>query len=650
MEHAREYSIPKAELDQVALEGYFDGTEVRAAISKNVEAALGAEMVQEGKGIFGVENFASKFTFDGSIQTKHDPKNAGPYGQFFGNGRQRRYAQKGDTYLLRGANYLVSIDPALDLNDKMNILEADFTAALDAVSLDGTGISADHFIEQSAVLDYAKNATVMLFNALVQEEKLGKFNLDNDAYQRMRVTAGQLARHTTHAYYAQLIGAEKHYADAITRTIERLEEFRSIGPYIEDGYLNGIHSMGNLSRPEAGHPLVIAASAFTNVRNIDPKPDTIIGLPSGGTEIAFAQQLAYDVLLQHPTHVVLVPLSLHSIKRAFGTDRMDMIGFRDFLERRGDFLRDKNLLIVEDNSSTGRTIQRLHDILGEIFESSSVQVAVAEADLVRSQIDRSASHRTNVASEKTYAHSVGVLPVSRKIKPKVDLKKIAERQRLVSAYRKDLEQAQTPAEQIMYRSFVHICERPTQEVLKSLDDTNAIQKFRHTFLSNFHPVPVQYGGKEYPTVEHAYQAQKFTSRAERDLPPIVLEEINDTLRARGHTVSVAHSDVFTDPGLSPGNVKVVADILRKHGYADEDWNQRRIVLMAELLLEKFKHPELAEMLLKTGDKYLVEGNTWNDVSWGVSGGRGRNLLGVMLMEIRDSLRRSRTSLAASTES
>ncbi len=60
--------------------------------------------------------------------------------------------------------------------------------------------------------------------------------------------------------------------------------------------------------------------------------------------------------------------------------------------------------------------------------------------------------------------------------------------------------------------------------------------------------------------------------------------------------------------------------------------------MAELLLQKFENPDLAEQLLVTDEKYLVEGNTWNDTLWGVCNGRGRNLLGIMLMEIRERLR------------
>ena len=57
--------------------------------------------------------------------------------------------------------------------------------------------------------------------------------------------------------------------------------------------------------------------------------------------------------------------------------------------------------------------------------------------------------------------------------------------------------------------------------------------------------------------------------------------------------------------------------------------------MIELLLQKFGSQEMLTKLQETGDKELVEGNNWGDTLWGVSEGKGRNILGVILMEIRN---------------
>jgi hypothetical protein len=63
--------------------------------------------------------------------------------------------------------------------------------------------------------------------------------------------------------------------------------------------------------------------------------------------------------------------------------------------------------------------------------------------------------------------------------------------------------------------------------------------------------------------------------------------------------------------------------------------------MYRLLEIKFRqHPELAEQLLATGERELVEGNTWRDRIWGVDlkTGTGENRLGKTLMVVRAELR------------
>lgn len=637
----KDYSIPKSELDPEVFDKLLEGFEIRASIAQNVKAAIGAEAIQQKQGIFALEDFTKHFTFDGSLKSKRDPIQSAHYGEFFS--REGRLSKKGNDYIFRGANYLVSIDPTLEVRQKLDLLASDFVDAVDALSLDGASFSQENYVEQSAVLDYLKNAAVTIFNALIQEEKIGKFHLDDKEYQQIRLFAIQLARYATQAYYAHLMGREDDYTLAMTMLIEQYEKMQLVIEYIEREYREGVFSSRHFTRPEAGHPLVIAASAFTAVKNVDPLPDTVIGLPSGGTELAFAQQYAYGALRQHYPEFVLIPLSLHSIKDAFGDDKkVDKGGFKDFLRSREKLLQGKKILIVEDNSSTGRTIQELHDMLIELFATQTVNVSVAEADLIRSSINSEAKHRTHVATGRVYTHSVGILPISKKIHPKVDLKEIAETRRLASEYRRKLEKATTPAEQLMFRAFIRMCERPTEDILETLDNTNSIRSFRETFLSNFYAVSVTYAGQQYPSVEYAYQAQKFTPKTLRSISRQCLAELNEIMRTKGRLANLEDaSSIFKDHTLFSGVVKVIADTLRKYGYVRDSWDDDKMLLMADLLLQKYKNPELADRLLGTGEKYLVEGNTWNDTLWGVSNGRGRNLLGLMLMEIRKSLQENR---------
>ena len=66
-----------------------------------------------------------------------------------------------------------------------------------------------------------------------------------------------------------------------------------------------------------------------------------------------------------------------------------------------------------------------------------------------------------------------------------------------------------------------------------------------------------------------------------------------------------------------------------------DWYKVREHSMLEVLQAKFQqHPELTELLLATGDAYLVE-NTSRDAFWADGGdGKGKNRLGNLLMQVR----------------
>lgn len=136
-----------------------------------------------------------------------------------------------------------------------------------------------------------------------------------------------------------------------------------------------------------------------------------------------------------------------------------------------------------------------------------------------------------------------------------------------------------------------------------------IEKFSDAWkvLSNFYACPVMYEGKEYPTVEHAYQAAKTTD-----------EEIREYIRT------------LSAPGLAKKAGKMVD--LR------EDWEEVKIQVMEDLCRQKFtQDPFCRSKLLHTEDAELIEGNTWGDTFWGVCKGKGKNHLGKILMKIRQEI-------------
>ena len=65
------------------------------------------------------------------------------------------------------------------------------------------------------------------------------------------------------------------------------------------------------------------------------------------------------------------------------------------------------------------------------------------------------------------------------------------------------------------------------------------------------------------------------------------------------------------------------------------------------LSKKFADEHLADLLLETGDEYLEEGTTWHDNEWGncscpkCKNIEGKNILGQLLMKVRDDVKNRR---------
>lgn len=132
----------------------------------------------------------------------------------------------------------------------------------------------------------------------------------------------------------------------------------------------------------------------------------------------------------------------------------------------------------------------------------------------------------------------------------------------------------------------------------------------YRWLSNFEPSPIQkYSVQDrriiiYPTVEHAFQCYKTEDTIERDW--VLSSKTPAIARKRGQKVTL-----------------------------NENWDRIRYTVMYTLVTEKFKQNlELKDRLVATEDIYLIEGNTWGDTHWGVCNGRGKNMLGHILMNVR----------------
>jgi ribA/ribD-fused uncharacterized protein len=129
-------------------------------------------------------------------------------------------------------------------------------------------------------------------------------------------------------------------------------------------------------------------------------------------------------------------------------------------------------------------------------------------------------------------------------------------------------------------------------------------------FSNFAGYPIELGGKRWPTSEHYFQAIKFLDQ--------------------GHQEAIRK---VSSPMIAARMGRDRKKPLRR------DWESCKVAVMREAVLAKFtQHPDLRQLLLSTGDAKLVE-HTARDAYWGDGGdGSGKNMLGRILMEVREQLR------------
>lgn len=132
-------------------------------------------------------------------------------------------------------------------------------------------------------------------------------------------------------------------------------------------------------------------------------------------------------------------------------------------------------------------------------------------------------------------------------------------------------------------------------------------------FSNLYRREIEFEGEIFATSEHAYQAGKPRKKAVRDW---LMSAPSPSLLAMA-----AHGLYYWD--VAPG------------------WSTSKFDRMRAVLRAKFEqHEDLKALLLSTGTARLVESATVdNEVNrlWGEVNGVGRNMLGQLLMELRDEL-------------
>jgi ribA/ribD-fused uncharacterized protein len=129
-------------------------------------------------------------------------------------------------------------------------------------------------------------------------------------------------------------------------------------------------------------------------------------------------------------------------------------------------------------------------------------------------------------------------------------------------------------------------------------------------FANFSRHAIELDGFHWPTTEHYFQAQKFVGT-----------EYYDKVRL----------------AETP---RVAADLGRNRSFPlRKDWEQVKDDVMRKAVLKKVEtYKDIMLMLLNTGDEEIIEDSPV-DYYWGCgSEGTGKNMLGKILMEIREKMK------------
>ncbi len=132
-------------------------------------------------------------------------------------------------------------------------------------------------------------------------------------------------------------------------------------------------------------------------------------------------------------------------------------------------------------------------------------------------------------------------------------------------------------------------------------------------FSNFAPYAIKLKNKIWATTEHYFQAQKFEKQTYQDKirnaeSPMMAAQLGRSRKER---------------------------ILK-------NWDNIKLNVMYDAVKAKFtQYPELTQLLLDTKEAKIIE-HTENDDYWGDGGdGKGKNMLGKILMKIREELQQEK---------
>ena len=143
--------------------------------------------------------------------------------------------------------------------------------------------------------------------------------------------------------------------------------------------------------------------------------------------------------------------------------------------------------------------------------------------------------------------------------------------------------------------------------MEQIVETNSITAFTggYDFLSNSFPCSVEIDGLKFNSAEAAFWAQR-------------VKDVNARRKCAR---------------LNPNKAREKA----MNAVPIDDWDELKEDIMKKILKIKFSNPDLKKKLKDTKKLKLLNNTTYRDEYWGIHLGKGKNKLGVLLMELRDEL-------------
>ena len=291
---------------------------------------------------------------------------------------RNRIRQEGPHTLNRGPLYYRQYIDELkgDSLKQLAIIKDEINVALEAISNPSAQTNADHI----ALLGIEDNLRGNMLAAYLSAINVLRESPDHSNIQEVLVLAKNLQSAYSDAVqiqYSHMLGI-KHDRQATIETLKtkvgfiddysRLCTEASINPKVKN--------------PEIDNPLLIAARANYLCEQY---PDTtkLVGLTSGGVELAEVARLFYSEAHNRSISTTHYPISVHNGQTMWSKDKElsdhqskvdELVGI--------EHLQNEHVVICEDNSNSGQTLERIVERI-KSYGASSVHFAVTEIDPTR---------------------------------------------------------------------------------------------------------------------------------------------------------------------------------------------------------------------------------------------------------------------------